>query len=363
MCGYLFVYVIEYCNTVVYNQYESTILLFIKGGQIYDMLDEKTKIPLGSFPQKIHIISDDIQKPILLFLHGGPGVANRHSITKTHRDLLDRFTLVTWDQRGTGGSYKDVEVKTLTLERMTDDANELVLWLCKRFNKDKIFVIGGSWGSVLGSFLAYRYPSSVAAFVGFGQVVNGTRNEEISYDFAMKSAVKAGDTESVNILKSIGPPANGIYVGGLDGLMKQRKIMMKYNGYSPDSKNDSLFKSMVLPIVFSGEYSLVDIYGILNGYKLVLTTMWPSIAGLDIAKETGRFEVPYYIFDGRLDYNTPAVLVEEYFETIEAPIKELIWFENSGHNPMNDEPELFKNTLREKLSDIAIDLKEKGIRV
>jgi len=273
------------------------------------------------------------------------------------------FTIVTWDQRGTGGSYKGVDASTLTLERITDDAMELVEWLCKRFNKDKIFVIGGSWGSVLGSYLVYRYPDKIAAYVGFGQVVDGTKNEEISYTFAKEAALAADDTESLKVLESVGPPVLGVYKGGLDGLMKQRKVMMKYGGYSPDSKKDSLFKSMVIPMLFSGEYSISDIYGILRGYKLVLTTMWPDIAGLNIAADTGHFKVPYYIFDGRLDFNTPASLVEEYFEVINAPIKELIWFEESGHNPMNDEPKLFKDTLRIKLGAIADDLRKEGVRI
>jgi len=321
------------------------------------------KILLGDLMQKIHIRTLDEAKPVLLFLHGGPGVVNRHNIMKSHSDLLDTFTIVCWDQRGSGGSYKGVDKRSLTLTRMTDDAAELVEWLCTYFKKDKIFVIGGSWGSVLGSFLVHRYPDKIAAYVGFGQVVDGTKNEEISYNFALEKAKEANDTESIEILMSVGPPIAGVYTNGLDGLMKQRKVMMKYGGYSPDSKKDSIFKSMVIPILLSGEYTISDILGILKGYRLVLSTMWNDIAGIDLAKETGRFELPYYIFDGRLDYNTPASLVEEYFSIIEAPIKELIWFEQSGHNPMNDEPLLFKKYLREKLTAIAAEERKTGVSI
>ncbi|MCL1830907.1 MAG: alpha/beta hydrolase, partial [Oscillospiraceae bacterium] len=232
-------------------------------------IDKKLKVELGGFPQKIHILSNDDTKPVLLFLHGGPGVVNRHSVVKDHIDLLDTFTLVAWDQRGSGGSYKGINPETLTLKRMTDDAAELTSWLCDYFKKDKIFILGGSWGSVLGTFLVYRYPEQVAAYVGFGQVVDGTKNEELSYDFALAAATEANDTESVEILKSVGPPVKGVYVGGLSGLMKQRKVMMKYGGYSPDAKKDSLFKSQVLPMLKSGEYSISGIWGILKGYRLV----------------------------------------------------------------------------------------------
>ena len=91
----------------------------------------------------------------------------------------------------------------------------------------------------------------------------------------------------------------------------------------------------------------------------MLEKMWPEVGATDFPTSCTRFKVPYFIFDGRLDLNTPAALVEDYFNQIEAPQKELIWFENSGHNPMNDEPEKFKKLLRERLLEIAE--KEKNV--
>ena len=161
------------------------------------MTEIKTKIELGGFPQKIHIKTMDESLPVLLFLHGGPGVCNRHTIFADHGDLMDTFTVATWDQRGSGGSYKGVDVSTLTVDRLVEDANELVLWLCERFKKDKIFVIGGSWGSELGTYLSKRHPEHIAAFVGFGQVVDGAKNEQLSWEFCMEEAEKAGDSKSI----------------------------------------------------------------------------------------------------------------------------------------------------------------------
>jgi len=327
------------------------------------VLDQKLKVTLGGLPQKIHLLSNDKALPVLLFLHGGPGITNRHSVVNKHRDLLDTFTLVAWDQRGTGGSYWGTKKETLTVKQITDDAAELVEWLCKYFNKDKIFIIGGSWGSELGTHLAYRYPAKIAAYVGYGQVVDGPKNETLSYEFALKAAKEASDDEAVKILERIGPPEKGVYKGGLKGLMAQRKIMMKYGGHSPDKKKRGMFSAFVKPILFSGEYSLGDIIGIIKGYKFVLNTMWNDVAGISVASDCPRFEMPYFILDGRLDYNTPASLVEEYFAAIEAPRKELIWFEKSAHGPISDEPVLFKNTLRAKLTEVANDEKKKGVVV
>ena len=312
-------------------------------------VDFKKKIPVNGAMQKIHVISNDVSLPMLLFLHGGPGVVNRHSVIADNKDLLDSFTIATWDQRGTGGSYKGVDHNALTIDQLVEDANEVVNYLCKEFNKEKIFVIGGSWGSLLGIRLAYAHPEHLAAFVGFGQFVDGAKNENISYQFTLDQAKAAGDEETVRKLESVGPPIKGMYKGGFDGMMVQRNAMMKYGGYSKSEGKRSYYDSFVKPMLLSGEYSLSDLLGIIFGYKKVLKVMWPEIGQEDLTKYT-EFSVPIYVFDGRLDMNTPAELVEEWFAKINAPHKELIWFENSGHNPMGDEPERFKKLLKEKLS-------------
>lgn len=323
------------------------------------MIDKKMMVTLGGLPQKIHIKGNNEKNPILLFLHGGPGVCNRHTVMTTHADLCRYFTLVAWDQRGSGGSYRGAAVETLTVDRLVEDAHELVLWLCREFGRDKLFIIGGSWGSELGTLLAYRYPEHLAAYVGFGQVVNGAKNEELSYRFALEAARKAGDAKSIAILEKVGPPVQGVYKGGFDGMMAQRRVMMKYGGYSQSRKKRSYFRSIVLPMVFSGEYSLSDLIGVAKGYKYVLTAMWPQVGATDLQRDCPRFEIPYFIFGGRLDQNTPAALVQDYFDGLTAPVKELIWFEHSGHNPMTDEPERFKALLVDRLTAIA--QKEKNV--
>jgi pimeloyl-ACP methyl ester carboxylesterase len=326
-------------------------------------INRKFKLTLGRFSHRIHILTKDDALPVVLFIHGGPGVPNRHNIMTAHRDLTDIFTLVCYDQRGTGGSYFGSKAKDLTPERLTEDAAELVEWLCVRFKKDKIFIFGGSWGSELGSFLACKHPKHIAAYLGIGQMADGAKNEEISYAFALEQARKAGDDKSVKILEKLGAPINGAYKGGFNGLMAQRKIMTKYGGYSPDEKKRNLIYTFVKPMILSGEYSIPDFIGVAFGYKFSLKVMWPIIAKTDLAKECPRFEMPYFIFDGRLDNNTPSVLAEEYFSKIEAPQKEFVWFEKSGHNPMGDEPELFKKLMKEKFSQIAADENQRGVKV
>ena len=312
------------------------------------MVDIKEKVVLGGLPQKIHIRGEKESLPVLLCLHGGPGVTNRHSIMQC-RVLFDSFLVVAWDQRGTAGSYWGAKAEDLTIAQMVSDANELVEYLRNKFNKDKIFVMGGSWGSLLGVSLLQTHPEHIYAFLGFGQVVNIEKNEQISWQFSLDEAKKAGNQQDVDALLQVGPPVMGCYKGGFDGMMKQRNIMVKYGGYSKESGKQNYWDAMVKPILKSGEYSVSDLIGYIKGYRFVLTSMWEEIGRTDFPKTCTKFEAPIFIFDGRLDYNTPAELVEDWFNMIEAPVKELHWFEHSGHNPMGDEPEKFIPLLKEKL--------------
>ncbi len=183
--------------------------------------------------------------------------------------------------------------------------------------------------------------------MGSGQLVNGTLNEEIGYDFAMTEAKKAGDTEAVATLERIGRPVNGCYREVFDGMMAQRRIMKKYGGHS--MKKGTYWTDTALPLLKSREFTFTDKIGLALGYKKCLTYMWPSTIACDFHKECTRFEMPYYIFQGVHDNNTPSALVQAYYDAIEAPDKDLVWFENSAHGPMREEPEKYKKLLREKL--------------
>ncbi len=317
------------------------------------MFDLKEKVELNGFKQTIHIKSKNKKNPVLLFLHGGPGVTNRHSVMTCNDDLLDDFTIVAWDQRGTTGSYWGCKKETLTIDQVTKDAAALVDYLCKKFNKKMIFTIGGSWGSLLGTNLLKCYPEKIAAFIGFGMFVNGEENEIISWEYSMEEAKKANDEKSIKILNSVGRPVMGQYKGGFSGMMKQRKVMMKYGGYSKDEKKRNYADAMLKPILKSGEYTFGELVGYILGYSFVLKKMWNEVGAVNFNKTHTKFVKPIFILDGRLDKNTPADLVEEWFNKIDAPVKELHWFEKSGHNPMSDEPVEFKKLLKEKFLSIA----------
>ena len=308
------------------------------------MINIKKKVDLNGLKQKIHIKGDP-EKPILLFLHGGPGVTNRHMCGVYNQDLLEHFMVVGWDQRGTGGSYWGCDPKTLSINQLVDDTECLVKYLCKEYNKEKIFTIGGSWGSLLGCKHAHKYPEHIYCFVGFGQFVDGELNEKLSYEFALNEAIKANDQDSIDKLNKLGAPVMGCYKGGYDGMLIQREVMNKYGGYSKKNQPKSYTGGLAKAYLTSGEYTPGDVLGVLLGNRMVLENMWPEIGATKLQEECIDFKVPYFIFDGRLDKNTPADLVEDYYNKVKAPAKLLHWFDEAGHNPLADCPDEFKKLL------------------
>jgi pimeloyl-ACP methyl ester carboxylesterase len=175
------------------------------------------QVKLGGSKQWISIRGKDVHHPVLLFLAGGPG-GSELPVTRTWLGALeDQFVIVNWDQPGCGKSYRAVPLDTLTPERYIEDAHELVHLLRMRFQQDKIYLMGESWGSMLGIMLVQQYPDLFYVYIGAGQMVNTTENDVMGYEFALTYATERGDTKTVEALRRNGPPP---YVGG-DMLLKR----------------------------------------------------------------------------------------------------------------------------------------------
>lgn len=314
-------------------------------------IDIKKLVSINGIDQKIHIVSTDMNNPVVLCIHGGPGVVNRHNVVKCLSGVLEKLTIVGWDQRGTGGSYKGVTEKDMTVQAIVDDAKKMVEYICEKFNKEKIYIYGHSWGSCVGTLLAYKHPEKIEAYFGVGQLVNGMKNEELSYDYTLKKAKEEGDVKSLAILEEIGKPIKGLYKNNfLKSLVAQRRILAKYG--TPNMEGSSMWKSTIKPILFSGEYTLMDIYGVIRGYEFTLKSMWPQVVKLDFAKNCKKFSIPMFYFIGVHDNTTPKILTKKYYNIVEAPIKDLVWFEHSAHNPLTEETEKFVRVLVEKIYQI-----------
>ncbi|MBW2397362.1 MAG: alpha/beta fold hydrolase, partial [Deltaproteobacteria bacterium] len=166
-------------------------------------------IQLGGVPQTIYLRGRDQDNPVLLFLHGGPGVPSMPGAREFGLLLEEHFVVVHWDQRGAGNSCSsDVPDESLHFEQYLADTLELVNLLRHRFDDDKIYLLGHSWGSVLGLVTAQRHPDLLHAYVGMGQVVNGLRNEEVSLRFVREQAKAEGNETALEQPSRSSPSAS-----------------------------------------------------------------------------------------------------------------------------------------------------------
>lgn len=281
------------------------------------------KVNINGSEQWITIRGHDANKPILLHLGmggpGGGGFATRSLFEPLEKD----FVVVAWDEPGTGKSYHSVPISSLTTQRFVDDAYALTRYLRERFHQDKIYVYGVSWSSIIGVNLVQQYPDLFHAYIGNGQMVNTTQNDILGYELALDYLTKKGDTRTADLLRRNGPPP---YTG--------ENIVGKYAAYL-DVLNVYMGMprlSVIVPIVpfFAPEYGYVDKINHTRGIVDSFNAIYPQLKDLDFITQASRLDVPVYLFAGRNDVNAMYTIVEEYYNVLDAPRKELTWLEG-GH--------------------------------
>ena len=321
----------------------STPLIVDQGNKSIAILE---KIIIGGINQYICIRGKNIENPILLFLHGGPGDAMLPVMTGINKDLEDDFIVVNWEQRGAGKSYYPFgESDEINIDTFVSDTYELTKLLLKRFNKEKIYIIGNSWGSVIAVEAVQQYPKFYYAYVGIGQVVHMKENERLSYEYTLNQSILRNDIKAEKQLKDMGVN----YFDRSDWLkclLFQRKYLVKYGGAI---YNQSSYCCLEKYFFASPEYSLIDIINRIRGSKQSLKMLWLKLLEVDLFKTATQFEIPIYFIEGKHDYNAPSLLVSQYYECINAPKKELIWFEKSAHFPQWEEPKKFHTILKDKI--------------
>lgn len=307
-------------------------------------------VKLGGSDQWITIRGKDSRNPVLLFLAGGPGGSYLVLEQRALAELEDRFIVVNWDQPGAGKSFDAIDHAKLTPDRYISDAHELVLYLCQRFDKDKIYLSGQSWGSALGIMVVQRYPDLFHAFIGTGQEVAFLENELIKYDLSLRLAQEHRDLELVKKLQQQGAPP---YYGN-DVMTKMLTYLNVQKKYRNDQQNLAIAKpkfNIVLELITSSEYGLVDKVNLFlsRGELETVGVVFPQLWGVDFRKQATRIKVPVYFLIGRHDGTTSPKLTEEYFNLLTAPHKELIWFEHSGHGIWMNESAKFIDVMVNKV--------------
>ena len=311
-------------------------------------IDEHLKLALNGTTLDFRIRGTSEHNPVLLFLHGGPGSCDRLTVLEDRAPLTDICTLVCFDQRGSGKSYsREQAAKHMDMETAIEDVIAVVEYLLTRFHQEKLYLVGHSYGSFLAVNVCQRIPEKIAAYIGLGQLANGPENERISYEFVWEEAQKRGEKKAIQALTRIGAPVNGMY-RSIQDLSVQRNLMNRYGGAIYDKKGN-IFTSMVLPALRTPEYSLVDLIGYIKGVYYNLGELWEEVVACDFVRTVPKLDVPVFITQGRYDRNTPPEIAKAWFDVLQAPQKEWIWFEKSAHSPCHEEKDKWNEVVRNRV--------------
>jgi pimeloyl-ACP methyl ester carboxylesterase len=304
-------------------------------------------ITIGGVSQRIWFRGASRSSPALILLHGGPGASESALFRHYNSELEHHFLVVSWEQRGTGRSFSSaISPQTMTIAQFLGDLDDVVELVRHRFGKNKVALLGHSWGTVLGTIYASRYPEKVSAYIGVAQIADVPESRRLSYHFALSEAKKRNNARAVSQLSAIGPPP----YASVDDMLATGRWVERFGGVFHGRLSTG---KLIWAALQTDEANLIDLVNFGRGNRFSLVHLEDEISRLNLSEHYRRFDVPVFFLLGRHDRHIPSVLAEQYFRSIEAPLKRLIWFEHSAHNPPFEEPGKFNRVLIEDVFPLA----------
>jgi pimeloyl-ACP methyl ester carboxylesterase len=310
------------------------------GQTIAESVAELTRVKIGGHELSMMIRGRSVQNPVLLFLAGGPGGSELGAMRRHSQALEEDFVVVTFDQRGTGKSYDQLDpTSTLTLDRAVEDALEVATYLRDRFGQDKVYLAGQSWGTVLGVLAVQRQPQLFSAFIGVGQMVSPAETDRIFYRDTLAWASRSGHTGVVDKLTRSGPPP---YTSMLD---YEPALSYEQEVYPYSHELNSEGAGGMSENIFVGEYTFLEQLHIFGGFLDTFSVLYPQIQDVDFRSQATKLDVPVYLVEGRHEAPGRAQLARQWFALLEAPSKKLVTFDGSGHRPLWEQPTQFHDLM------------------
>src|SRR5215472_381401 len=310
-------------------------------------VDEASFIKIGGIEQWVTVRGQDRDNPVLLFLHGGPGDVTNPWSYALFAPWEKHFTVVQWDERGAGRTLKrngPSIAPTLTVDRMAQDGIELAEYLRQHLGKQKIIIVGHSFGSILGLRMAKARPDLFYACVGTGQVADETKNYSVAYDALVKKARSIGNQQALSELSKAGPPPYPT----AEGYRVQWKWANRFEG-----ADQFLLGTIGLALAAPGN-SVEDINDTADGEILSAERLVPQTKSSG-PKELGlEFSIPMFIFQGVEDFTTPTALARQYFEAVKAPRKAFVAIAGGGHFAVFMHSDRFLNELVNRVRPLAV---------
>ena len=306
------------------------------GRPLADSVAELATVRIGGHDQAVMIRGRSVESPVLLYLAGGPGGTDLGAM-RADVGLEQEFVVATWDQRGVGKSYAALDpAETHTVDQAVADTLALTEYLRERFDEDRIYLVGNSWGTILGVLAAQQAPERFHAFVGTGQMVSPRDTDIMFYEDTLAWAESSGNTDVLARLRANGPPPY------MDLLAYETALSYEHdwNAYP------ELDASKELPFnLFVPENSLMDKFNGLRSFLDTFSVVYPQLQVMDLRRDAAALEVPVYMVLGAHEARGRAVPANAWFDVLEAPSKERIVFEHSGHRPPFEEPSVFADLM------------------
>ncbi|MBU2465273.1 MAG: alpha/beta hydrolase [Bacteroidetes bacterium] len=329
-----------------------------QGNIIEGAISEKIFVRIGGVKQGMFIRSKNIENPVLLFLHGGPGFPNYFLIEKFKPGLEDYFTVCYWEQRGGGLSYtSEVTLESMTLEQLTSDALEVTNYLRERFAKEKIFILAWSGGTTIALPAVSKAPELFHAYIAMGQLTRQRESERIAYDFMLRQLTALNDQSSVKKLEKFNQLATETDLISFYN-SATRDYLMHELGIGTMRSMKSVFKDIFLPVWTCRAYTLGEKFKIWKSKIIFLpkTNLKNETLTTDFITAFPKIDVPIYFISGKHDLTVNVDLSREYYNQLDAPLKGFYTFENSAHGPLFEEPERFREILEKDV--LRMDIKQ-----
>jgi len=315
------------------------------GGQpLPGSIAELITVPIGGHDQALMIRGTSGDDPVLLYLAGGPGGTDLGAM-RADVGLEQHFVVATWEQRGVGKSYSALDpAATLTVEQMVSDAVEVTNYLRDRFGQEKIYLVGNSWGTILATLTAQAHPELYHALVGAGQMVSPRETDIMFYEDTLAWAERTGNDEIASTLRGNGPPPYDDLLAYEPALSHEHE----WNAY-PVIDAHEMPGNLFVP-----ENTLMDRVNGLRSFLDTFSVLYPELQDIDFRTDVPSLDIPVYMVAGRHEARGRAVLADEWFEELEAPSKEMIVFERSGHRPLFEEPAAFAALMDKIANDTSV---------
>ena len=332
-----------------------------------DGIDKIETIVLGGIQQTILIQSHSPKNPVLLFLHGGPsmplpGISSRgknYTVATNTKELVKHFTVVFWDQRGTGKSYhKDIPPTSMTFEQLVSDAAELTDFLRETFHQEKIFLAAHSFGTLIGMYLLKKHSEKFHSYVGLSQIISWAENDRAGLDWVKEEAKRRGDLKALNELEAVGNPP---FTEGYKQWGVLRKWQMKYSTmvYKDDKIKHPGLAKVSFDMLVSKDYSLRDVFhSFYSGFKLIYSDQFiRNIPNINVQKEVPSVAIPVTFIHGRKDVHVHAHFAEDYLNSLKTNHeKKFIWMEKSAHLFHPDDTALIEQHLINEIKHIKAEV-------